>query len=320
MIKVVFRCDGGNVPEIGTGHIHRCKTIANFLKQNLKIKNKEIIFFTKKYNKYKLGYHLLKNKFNLFKIKDNKELNLKNEITTLCKIKSKILIVDRLDNFTKKKILKLKKNYKKIILIDSRSKYKNLCNLTLNPLIFKNYLEINSGFKYLIFPTKKVTAEEKKNRIFIYFGGYDFKKLSLKVFKICDKLFNNFEICGIHRWQSKKNKIKIINQSNFHKLLKSSTVSIVNGGLTLFNSIFYLTPSISIPQYNHQKKNIIIAKKLGLTYYQKNTKNLEKSLLRLINNKQIHARMKSKLLFFVKKFNKDYALNMILKIYESKNK
>ena len=162
MIKVVFRCDGGNVPEIGTGHIHRCKTIANFLKQNLKIKNKEIIFFTKKYNKYKLGYHLLKNKFNLFKIKDNKELNLKNEITTLCKIKSKILIVDRLDNFTKKKILKLKKNYKKIILIDSRSKYKNLCNLTLNPLIFKNYLEINSGFKYLIFPTKKVTAEEKK--------------------------------------------------------------------------------------------------------------------------------------------------------------
>ena len=167
MIKIVFRCDGGNVPEIGTGHIYRCQTIANFLKKNLKIKNKEIIFCTKKYNKYKFGYNLLKKKFNLFKIKSNKELNLINEINTLCKIKSKLLIVDRLDNFKKKQILQLKKNYNRIILLDSKSKFKNLCDLTLNPLIFKNHLEVNSGFKYLIFPTKKEIVERKKNRIFL---------------------------------------------------------------------------------------------------------------------------------------------------------
>ncbi len=319
MIKIVFRCDGGNVPEIGTGHIYRCQTIANFLKKNLKIKNKEIIFCTKKYNKYKFGYNLLKKKFNLFKIKSNKELNLINEINTLCKIKSKLLIVDRLDNFKKKQILQLKKNYNRIILLDSKSKFKNLCDLTLNPLIFKNHLEVNSGFKYLIFPTKKEIVEKKKNRIFLYFGGYDFKRFELKVFKICDKLFNNFEICTINQLQSKKNRVKIINKNNFHKLLKSSSISIVNGGLTLFNSIFYSTPSISIPQYNHQKQNIIIAKKLGLTYYQKNAKNLKRSLFHFINQKQIQINMKKKLTVFLKKFNKDYALNMILKIYESKN-
>ena len=45
--RVIFRCDGGNVPEIGTGHIYRCLTIAKFL-ETKKIKKKNILFISKK--------------------------------------------------------------------------------------------------------------------------------------------------------------------------------------------------------------------------------------------------------------------------------
>ena len=43
-LKILFRCDAANVPEIGTGHLFRCITIARYLKSRFNLKYKDIFF------------------------------------------------------------------------------------------------------------------------------------------------------------------------------------------------------------------------------------------------------------------------------------
>ena len=45
--KILFRCDAANVPEIGTGHLFRCITIARYLKSQFNLKYKDISFLIK---------------------------------------------------------------------------------------------------------------------------------------------------------------------------------------------------------------------------------------------------------------------------------
>ena len=109
MYKIILRCDGGNVPEIGTGHIYRCEEIAKFFIKNKNLKKKDLIFFTKQFGKYTFGFKHLSKKFNIFKIKNNEELESKNEIKSLNKTTSELLIIDRLDNLKKSELNELKK-------------------------------------------------------------------------------------------------------------------------------------------------------------------------------------------------------------------
>ncbi len=40
--KILFRCDAADIPEIGTGHLYRCLTIANFKKTFMRIYDNKI--------------------------------------------------------------------------------------------------------------------------------------------------------------------------------------------------------------------------------------------------------------------------------------
>jgi spore coat polysaccharide biosynthesis predicted glycosyltransferase SpsG len=46
--KILFRCDAADIPEIGTGHLYRCLTIANFKKTFMRIYDNKI--YKKKIN------------------------------------------------------------------------------------------------------------------------------------------------------------------------------------------------------------------------------------------------------------------------------
>ena len=55
--KVLFRCDAANIPEIGTGHLYRCLTIALLLKKKYNLKYHDIAFVVKSKNEFeKLQY------------------------------------------------------------------------------------------------------------------------------------------------------------------------------------------------------------------------------------------------------------------------
>ena len=61
MIKILFRCDGGTAPDIGTGHIYRCLSLANNLVSKNILKKKEIIFLTRNDKRFTFGKKILKN-------------------------------------------------------------------------------------------------------------------------------------------------------------------------------------------------------------------------------------------------------------------
>ena len=53
--KVIFRCDAGHAPEIGTGHIARSKTLANNLVEKGFLRKSDIVFYTRNDSDYNLG-------------------------------------------------------------------------------------------------------------------------------------------------------------------------------------------------------------------------------------------------------------------------
>ena len=59
--KILFRCDAATIAEIGTGHMFRCLTIAEYLKKKYKLKNKDIAFLIRSTGKYKIGLKFYKN-------------------------------------------------------------------------------------------------------------------------------------------------------------------------------------------------------------------------------------------------------------------
>ena len=67
--------------------------------------------------------------------------------------------------------------------------------------------------------------------------------------------------------KEKSNYFLYINPPNFDNILSKSDLAIVAGGLTLFDSVKNQIPSISIPQYDHQKHNIRNISEQGATIY-----------------------------------------------------
>lgn len=325
--RVIFRCDGGNVPEIGTGHIYRCLTIAKFL-ETKKIKKKNILFISKKKNNFSKGFNLIKSAgFKVYSPESNIKLEKKIEINTLSLFSSELLIIDRLDKIKKRELIKLKKKHKKIVLIDSMSRYIKDSDLYLNPHIKNKYTNKNFGLKYLILPGDKIKKTKKKEKkIFLYFGGYDNKNILKKTINILSKINFNLKIC-IEKKHEKFckdfNNLNFIflNKKNFFLHLKNSNFAIISGGLILYCALKYNVPNISIPQYNHQELNILKIKKLNGTvmlHASKLKQKLENILKKFNNKSYINNYIKHIKLNFSKKINNN-ALLMILKLYDKKN-
>ena len=325
--KIIFRCDGGNINEIGTGHIYRCLAIARFLEKK-KIKRKNFLFITKKNKEFINGFKLISSEgYDIYSPPRNNILDKKLEINTINNFKSELLIIDRLDNLKKNEILKLREKHKKIILIDSKSKYIKFVDLNLNPHIKNKYTNKNFGIKYLILPVQKTSNKLRKgNKIFLFFGGYDKKNILKKMITNLNKLNFKLKICVEEKHRKlcknfKNLKFIFINKKNFFSYLKYSKFAITSGGTILFCSLKYCLPNISIAQYKHQKLNILrIAKKNGTLMMEspKHTKKLNYILSRFNNKTYINNFKKKININFSKKISEN-ALFMILKLYDKEN-
>ena len=54
-MRILIRTDGGNVPEIGTGHIRRTLLLANHLKKRLYYKISDITFVSQGRKEFEFG-------------------------------------------------------------------------------------------------------------------------------------------------------------------------------------------------------------------------------------------------------------------------
>jgi spore coat polysaccharide biosynthesis predicted glycosyltransferase SpsG len=288
--KVLFRCDGANIPEIGTGHIFRCITIAKYLKKKFKLQNSEISFLIRSSSKYQIGLKILKqHKFKILTIQDSKlKLNSGDELKYLYKNPTNLLIIDRLGKTKKNFVKKLDNICKKKIIIDDSSNNRKYFDLSLNPLIHGVKKQKNSfvGFDHLILPVyfyKYKKNISKINNIFLFFGGHDHKKLTIKILNILGKNDLSLNIFVSKLFKNLINKIKInkkiiyYDQKQYIKKLNFCKIAITAGGMSLFDNIVMKKKIICIPQYKHQEINAKkIASKNAINLLDSNNKNFEK--------------------------------------------
>ncbi len=326
--KVIIRCDAAEMPIIGTGHLYRCIVIYNFLKKKLNLSNKEIILIIKNKDKFSISNQILKSKkINFIAINSKIKNYSLNEINEINRFSSNLLIVDKWGSINKNCIYRIRKNHKKIVLLDDGSKNRNLVDLSLNSLkLTKNKIKNNfSGYNYSILPSyfeKNKYQKVVKKSIFIFFGGYDNKNLNQKLLKNLSLSKSKFRLIMHEKYQKMfKNRdinIKFYKSKDHYKNLKKSEIVICSGGLGMFDSIFFNKFTICIPQYRHQSININILnkKKIIKKLNVKKIKNVHKIIKSYYRNKANFSKLQKRQKKIINIRSIQNTLNLIYKCYE----
>ena len=334
--EIIFRVDAAKLSTVGTGNLYRSIFLSNKLKKKFKLKKNNILFLTKTTNEYSISKKiLLQNKINFknctytFKDYSLNELNLINNY------KSNLLIIDKyMKKISKKFILKLKQNHKKILLIDDISSFRNLCDLSVNPMSYNipNLRIGKIGYKYNILPSydfiskKRKKIVKKKFFVFLFFGGYDKKKITIKILNKFKNLKLNLKFFVNKNFKNRIDKrfIKNLNffdyKNHFEKLYHSD-LSINNGGLAMMDAIIFKKPTICIPQYKHQKINIENLNKSKAVFFSNlNDTNKIVKIIKNVINKKINLKqiqLAQNKIINLDDMNK--TLNIIYKLYFKKN-
>lgn len=292
--KIVFRCDAADIPEIGSGHVYRSILIANFLKKKFSLNANQIVFAIKTKGKYSKNLKILeKYKFEIIEIKSKVKDYSNEEAKELNKIKANLLVIDRLGKLTKNFHKIIKHNFKKKIIIDDSSIERKFFDLSLNPLI-QNVPSFNGdkiGYEYMILNilnNKNQKIIKNYKNIFIFFGGFDNKNLTNKVIRSLNfiqiklNIFLPLAYKNLIKIKGLRHKLIFFKPDKYFKELAKANISIVAGGISLFDAILNKKKIICIPQYKHQELNAKkIFKKGAINYLESEHKNFKINLNKL---------------------------------------
>ena len=284
--KITFRCDGATLPQIGTGHVIRDIAIADSLVKRKICQSKEISFVTRRLGSFKLGYGLVKKAGYYVEMIGDKylEWNSKKEANSISKLKSNIIVIDRLST-TSNWMSHLKGKFRTLVSMDDIGSGAKHADLVINGILHDLSPKKNRyvGYKYLFLKNTNKLLKKKDNKkvknILVSFGGFDKRNLTKFFLKsllhkncLLKRTFNidllvgdqpHEEINTLNQLIKKiliNHKIKInlmVFPADYFKRLLKADLAIVSGGLTVFDSISRGVPVIGLPQYKDQLKTLI---------------------------------------------------------------
>jgi spore coat polysaccharide biosynthesis predicted glycosyltransferase SpsG len=284
-MRIVIRADGGAVPELGTGHVLRAIKLADALKLTHEFQDVEIFFATREHIPFELGAKLVRQAgYNLIG-HSGLEPNSKFELRSIIQAQPSIVIFDRLET-NADLVMGLKNSGIFVVNFDDLGQGQNYADLAIHSLLQNVEPKQNTfiGYKYLILISDEIDRSKTRHvasKAFVSFGGYDNRQLSTYFLNLIPEIhgLTRYEIVVSGLDSKKLNNLKelastigiganveiIVRQrpSDYHKLLSTSDLAIVAGGLTAFDCAQAGVPSIAIPQYEHQLENIKRLEKLG---------------------------------------------------------
>ena len=276
--QIIFRCDAGDAPEIGTGHIARSKTLAKTLVDSQSLNLEDICFFTRNDDGYHLGDSYLEGSGFNYQVFNNNKLkaNSVSEIEILCNENADLILLDRLQ--TSRELIQALKSYnKKVVTFDDYGEGRIYADIAISSIFddvpdSKNLIK---GYEYLILSQNEYnlsTYNDRVQNIVVTFGGNDNRdicshflsnvesisqNISIQIIlgKIDEKIFQSH----LRQIESKKNRHNIqifIFPENYHQIISNADIAVSSGGLSIFEFSAYGIPTIGIPQYEHQLRTI----------------------------------------------------------------
>lgn len=308
--KVIFRCDAGHAPEIGTGHITRSKTLANNLIENGLLGRNDIIFYTRNDPGYNLGIDYLAGSGFEYQVFSNNELdaNSSSELNVLKNSNAILIIMDRLE--TTDDLMKgVSSSGKKIITFDDYGSGRVCADLAISA-IFDDvclYDNLVRGYEYLVLSGSRfcpLPVKKNVTKIVATFGGHDTRNLcqfflenSLKIPDSCsvDIILGNCKKSLLQKYmyytQAKEidHKFKFyVYPENFHEIITKADLAITSGGLSIFEVLACGVPTIGLPQYEHQLRTIENLRDAGICFLGSDGMTLSSKVLKGCLNKMIY--------------------------------
>lgn len=293
-MEIAFRVDGNKT--LGLGHVKRCISIAN----NLKNKKITCFFITQ----FKQTKKLLESKgFPVFLINKQNEYLQINQI--LEKESCSKLVIDSKRKSIKSLLKKLNKKFK-IILIDVFSNDADLVVFSsLKKLEHKYPKNSLSGVKYVLHGFEKLPFKKRKkdNSILITMGGTDKNNISenlVNSFVKSDLSFNFVIVLGeFYPYENKLLKI-IKNDPRFQivkspasliSLMQKASIAITTFGITVYETAICQLPSLVISHSNENDSAAKFVENFGwILYLGKYNEivydNVPRILFNLINDKR----------------------------------
>ena len=275
-------------PEIGIGHIMRCLTLAQELKNNFD----KIIFLTQK-NSSDFIETIMKNEFEVIFISANNDSDIIKNIVTTNSVNKNFLLIDHYNvdsNFESS----LKNTFEKIFVIDDLANRKHDCDLLIDQNYYRDLNQryekliqndtiVLLGPKYAIIRPEFRTINKKaikKNsqikKILISFGGSDpTNECKKSLDALCSIENNQFEIVAIvgiynnkfeqlKKLYEKYSNIKIYRHVNDLSLLMlNSDLFIGAGGTTTWERFYMGLPSIVTIISDDQKESTEFLSHMG---------------------------------------------------------
>jgi UDP-2,4-diacetamido-2,4,6-trideoxy-beta-L-altropyranose hydrolase len=319
-MKVVFRVDASL--EMGTGHVMRCLTLANELKQQ----NHEIVFICRELT----GNLILLIKYPVLVLPKNdnfqsdglylnwlgatQEQDAEQTIKVIPK-NTDLLIVDSyaLDEIWHKKLIPYTK---KIMVIDDLADRQFDCDVLLNQNLgiqkenYKNKVpnncELLLGCDYALlrleFAELREKALEKRGKaktiknILISMGGSDVNNITYDILQNIDNSFNIVVVLGkksphnkmLENYAINKNIEVVIDANNMAELILDADLSIGAGGSTSWERCCLGLPTLLYIAADNQR---LIAENLEKMGSVKIVKNLGKDLQVIVNNSSLWKSM-----------------------------
>jgi spore coat polysaccharide biosynthesis predicted glycosyltransferase SpsG len=218
-MKVCFYYEYGEIPEIGTGHFYRTKTIRRELE--------------------KRGHQTYAVEDGIF-FPD-----------------TDILVIDHF-NSQKELILRAKTVGIKVVLIDGQEEDVEYADESISAIYNKNarwtgleYMCFPTAGATDFYSTPRNTRI-----VFVGMGGFDKCNLAEFAVDILGELELNAIVARSINHNFQRNNMEFFEGENYFDALDKCEFAVTAGGLTLFQVLFYRMPCVAIPQYEHQKENI----------------------------------------------------------------
>ena len=182
--KLVFRSDGANLPEIGTGHIIRDIAIADSFVDRKLLTQSEISFICRRDGPFDIGFNLItKSGYQIEDISDKcLEWNSPEEAKVIIELDPDLLVIDRLSTQSRW-MAELKSQIKYVVSMDDIGEGAFLADTVINAILHDIPIgqSRHTGYDYLFLKdpniSTKIEVSENANRIVASFGGYDSRDL-----------------------------------------------------------------------------------------------------------------------------------------------